>query len=104
MKCNRDCFNCIYEDCIQDDVSDEERAFINSQDRSLRNQRAKSPGPVTSYYSRNTEYCKRRSLKYYQEHREECLDRFKNYYQRNKERIIAQKREWRHMKKQREVV
>ena len=34
-KCNRDCFNCTYEDCIVNDISSEERSEIKERDRKI---------------------------------------------------------------------
>lgn len=34
-KCNRDCFNCKYDDCIVETVSEDERAMQNYRDNSL---------------------------------------------------------------------
>ena len=46
-KCNRDCFNCIYEDCITDTITKEERREISE-----RNKRNISPAKV--HISRKT--------------------------------------------------
>lgn len=32
-KCNHDCFNCIFSDCIVDEISSEERAEIKERDK-----------------------------------------------------------------------
>ena len=34
-KCDRDCFNCKYDDCIVETVSEDERAMQNYRDNSL---------------------------------------------------------------------
>lgn len=34
-KCDRDCFNCKYDDCIANDVSQKERADIRKRDNKL---------------------------------------------------------------------
>lgn len=30
--CNRDCFNCIYDDCVVEELSDDERKEIRERD------------------------------------------------------------------------
>ena len=35
MKCNRDCFNCQYDDCVIDKVSKAERDMQNYRDASI---------------------------------------------------------------------
>ena len=32
-RCNRDCFNCVYDDCIMDTATKEERAEITERDK-----------------------------------------------------------------------
>ena len=34
-KCDRDCFNCKYSDCIQDNLTSKERKEIKERDRSF---------------------------------------------------------------------
>ena len=35
--CNRDCFNCLFDDCIMNDVSSEERKAMNLRDMNFTN-------------------------------------------------------------------
>ena len=60
-RCDRDCFNCIYDDCIEDKVK------------------------LSSANKDRTEYFK----EYYQKNKERRQQYFKEYYQENKERIKA---------------
>lgn len=39
MKCNNDCFNCIYDDCIQPDVTDEDIQEAESRDSGIKLER-----------------------------------------------------------------
>lgn len=34
-KCNHDCFNCIFDDCIVETISSEERAEIRERDKQM---------------------------------------------------------------------
>ena len=36
MQCNRDCFNCIFEDCIVNELLPEDLKEINQRDREIR--------------------------------------------------------------------
>lgn len=88
--CNRDCLNCTFEDCVVDDITQEEREEINSRSK---------PKRVLSEASKQhaREYCK----KYYQEHRAEFLAYRKSYYEAHKEECRRSTRE-RYQRKKRE--
>ena len=63
VKCNFDCFNCIYDDCIEDSTA----SPYNYDTR-------KKEG---SYYSRHREERKAQSLQYYYKNKEKILQKRK---------------------------
>ena len=73
MKCNRDCFNCIYDDCIADFKSD---YYQNNRERIIAN--------TKKWKQEHPEQAKEQIKRYYREHREERLAYFKERYRLNK--------------------
>ncbi len=120
MKCNRDCLNCIYDDCIEDDnasLSYEELKQARDEERE-RKIEEEIADPNTPYsrkvYLINREDRKKSYKKYYREHAKEiaekhrrynheheaeCKARAKRYYQENREIIIARQKEYYRRKK-----
>jgi hypothetical protein len=99
--CNRDCFNCPYEDCVVDGESALEVARAEQRD-----QQAVCKPPEADrayrkrYYEKHRAIETQRSRAYYQEHRFELSDKKREYYLRNRERILAQQKEYRNQKKE----
>lgn len=75
MECNRDCFNCVYDDCIQETISKKE--FDAQQEMDFEIKKSKH----------STEEQKAKSHQYYLEHREKCLEKNKRYYREHKEKF-----------------
>lgn len=71
VRCNRDCFNCVYDDCVagEDRRGDREKARIRAR----------------AYYWRHRETILARNRAY----REANPDYHKKYYQKHRERILA---------------
>jgi hypothetical protein len=113
MKCNHDCFNCQYPDCIEDDLttddykSNEVEQFIQDKpsEREIK-QRELSRNRMRSKRAADPEFNKR----YYTEHREQEIKRnseakkknreYYNTYQReryarNREEMCRKRREYR---------
>lgn len=74
MVCNRDCFDCVYADCVQDELSDEDRQEIRNRDIK---------------YGLVDERRSTRANAYYLNHQEEIIAKQKEYYRNNRERILA---------------
>ena len=70
QKCNMDCLNCIYPDCILTDAD-------NSN---------------YSYYGTHLEQCKEYRRRYYQKHRDEINAKCKKYYADHKEEYATKYR------------
>lgn len=70
MVCDRDCFNCIYPDCYQEQITKEERQAIKQRD-------------IDRGLVKNS-----KAANYYEAHKDEC----KEYYQKNREKILEYQR------------
>lgn len=77
MKCNRDCLNCIYDNCIDD--YDHEKYMKNRQKYIARAIQWQKDHP-----ERNREIKKKYYAKYIEKHREERKQYFKERYRRLK--------------------
>lgn len=77
-KCDRDCFNCKYDDCIVNGTTKEEREFSNELDRA-ENPRKKYHH---DYYLKHKAKKKEQFRKYYEEHKQEYRAREKTYRER----------------------
>lgn len=90
--CNKDCFNCKYEDCICDDDADVREAELSDQiDASL----------LTAnqiYYRKQVE----RKRKYYQDNKDRLCAYQRKYYRDNKEQIAARMRRPEYAEKKRQ--
>jgi len=95
-KCNEDCFNCPYEDCILSDSDILKREKIS--DELERQARIMSYKPHKHKPKKDKKEYKHN---YYQEHREELLDYQRIYYQNHKEKRRAYQRKYyqEHVKK-----
>ena len=71
MRCNFDCFNCIYNDCINNGNS-------YSQE----------------YYDKNRNKILAYHREYYQKNKDKILDCYKEYRQKNRDKILAYHKEY----------
>lgn len=107
-KCNHDCFQCAFDDCICDDkawtnekVEDENLLNHNAYMHRLwsRNNRDKVKLHHRTYYIKNKEICNKKARKYYQEHKEELnqkrRENKRKYYQEHKEEMRQKQRDYR---------
>lgn len=114
--CDMNCFNCRYEDCINDeDMSLEERQYSREYELSLKRENKITDTPKLGMQryihnrpdreayikARNAEYEAKRKgrpdrveykKRQYQRHREEKLAYQKKYYENNKEEILARQK------------
>lgn len=96
-KCNHDCFNCAFPDCIEEKSTSSELAEIKTRDfedgsiknpknpystKWARQNKEKNREIALRYYYENHETEKEKRKKYYQEHREYFREYFKNYKRR----------------------
>lgn len=92
-KCNRDCFNCPYPDCILPDGEMTKEEARRAQKRSYYERNKIKLNAVSTAWARANadkvrEAAKRRRQADPEKYRTYC----RNYYNANRERILAQKR------------
>lgn len=80
MQCNRDCFNCIFEDCIVNELLPEDLKEINQRDREIRrdnkdNKRKKIAERQRKYREEHRDEINERQRKFYAEHKDELNER-----------------------------
>lgn len=121
MICNRDCFNCQYSDCINDDLSakdyksDEVDKFIDdkptervlkqrksSRDR-MRQIRADNPNHSKDYYKANREKEIKRNADAKKKNREYYNAYQRERYAANREEMCRKRREYRARVRERQV-
>lgn len=90
--CNKDCFNCIYSDCINDrlDAEDFKRDFSDNDLLSHEKKLAKARN--ARYRENHREELKRKSIAWNNANKERVLYTTKKWQQENKARISAMKR------------
>ena len=110
--CNRDCFNCPYEDCVVEGESALEIARSERMDAKA----AEEPGAAkprrngrlrraykSRYHREHRDKLNAIAKAYYAAHRQEIAEWKHEYYLRNRERILAQQKEYRKLKKEKKV-
>lgn len=81
--CNKDCFNCIYDDCILDSCGRNER-------KKKKRSESSEAQRLHRYYLEHKEEVKAKNLAYYREHREEINSkRRKAYKDKGKQEKIS---------------
>lgn len=97
MKCNRDCFNCIYDDCIDDSANNDEtdRLFIQeyrempmSDRKVFRDEYNKAVRRIYARqrYREKKEEIQKYQKDYYKKHRKKIIKRNTDYAKRRKEK------------------
>lgn len=84
-KCNHDCFNCAFPDCIEEKSTSSELAEIKTrdfEDGSIKN--PKNPYS-TKWARKHREKNREMARRYYHEHLEEQRKKSKDYYHAHKE-------------------
>ena len=93
MGCNRDCFRCPHDDCIEDGITEEEvQAAEERDERILRERRDKQRAYMQDYYQANRDRLLQMSRERYWAEPELCRAKSREYYRRNAERIKARVR------------
>ena len=106
MTCNMDCFNCPYDDCINDDIkehegtTDEQAGVIKSK---YQKRRAAALSRAKEYRAENLEKVKAQERECYARHKEEYRAKKvaanRKRYWDNPEEARRKKREYYHRKK-----
>ena len=90
--CDKDCFHCPFDDCINDEMDSQDYAEAADRDRKLNctEKGKQSVEAQRKYYRKNREKILAYQRAYYAKHREECAAYRKAYYEENREKLIAQ--------------
>lgn len=90
VNCNRDCFNCVYKDCISSTYIAEEYHLSQSLDKAII--REITPTSILvrrqqslNWYYRNRDSELQRQAKYREEHREEIREKSRQYHAEHRE-------------------
>ena len=88
--CNRDCFHCPYEDCINDELLPEDYQVEKEIDLLSGAREYKTPKAIRAsnkkYREENKEKVAARNKKYREENKEKVAAAQKKYYEENKEK------------------
>lgn len=93
--CNKDCFNCPYKDCINDEMDHEDYVEAAERDRNLKMMPEKVASrnkAHNSYYAKNRERILAKRKVYYEANREKITVWKKKYYAENREKVLAQQK------------
>jgi hypothetical protein len=94
VKCNGDCENCVYDDCI---ASTKEILAMESYDKKGRYTGLGRYEELTTdqkYYVRNREKYIARAKKYYADNKEKRREYNRLYYQKHKKEFVARAIQW----------
>ena len=103
QKCDRNCFNCKFPDCIADDVGMAERASAAERDREAavlatsdpdreKQRRAAAAARSRLFYQNNKERILAQKKEYYAHRKEYIQERAKRYWQEHGAEINAKRR------------
>ena len=96
-KCNMDCFNCPYPDCINYEMTAEDYQEALQRDRVTlnSNEKLKLNEKKRAYYAENRERRLAWQRDYYQANRDHIRAKQKAYYEANREEIAAKQKAYR---------
>lgn len=83
--CNKDCFNCPYDDCINDEINERDYEELAEAEKIAGIEKPKK---------KKKSYSKEKKLQYYYEHRDHIREYKKQYYLKNRERFIEYRRNY----------
>lgn len=103
--CDRDCFNCQHDDCIQDGVSDEEVKASAALDREARtvkkdNRQRELAERQRRYYEQNKAAIAENQRRYRETHKDELAECQRRYYEQHKDELAEYKRRYYRRKKE----
>jgi len=86
--CNRDCFNCPYEDCIVDGMTLEEYAESRQRELTMHKTPAQKRAAAKrkAYYEANRDEIAAKKKAYYEANRDEIAAKQKAYYEANRDK------------------
>ena len=96
--CNRDCFNCVFEDCVIDGVSAEDYDYARMVEREFvfpkTQEEKKLAAKQKAYREANREELAAKQKAYREANREELAAKQKAYYEANREELAAKQKAW----------
>lgn len=98
MKCNHDCDNCIYSDCIDDEVTVADFQRVREDEKRLaRDQELQKDGLDCRrrWELQNYERARENKRRWYEKNKERLKEKNRRYYKENKEKIKEKQREYR---------
>ena len=100
--CNKDCFNCPFPDCINDEMDHEDYIAAAARDKELRStpKSKKVAAQKKAYYEANREKVAAQQKAYYEANREKVAAQKKAYYEANREKLFQRQREIAEVRKQ----
>ena len=105
--CNRDCFNCIYEDCIDDSMIHEDYVKQSEIEKELLFPKTQKDKKIAAgkkaYREANREKIAAGQKAYYEANREKIAAGKKAYYEANREKYNRYMREYRRRRRCSEV-
>ena len=87
--CDRDCFNCTFDDCILEKLELIDYLFAEEIEREFLREKSSTYNPAC--YQKNKEKIAARQAAYRQKNKEKIAAQKAAYYQKNKEKIAAQR-------------
>ncbi len=92
--CNKDCFNCPYPDCINDQMDHEDYIEASKRDKELRStpKSKKLAAQKKAYREANREKVAAQQKAYREANREKVAAQQKAYREANREKVAAQKK------------
>ena len=101
--CNRDCFNCVFEDCVIDGVSAEDYDYARMVEREFvfpkTQEEKKLAAKQKAYYEANREELAAKQKAYREANREEIAAKKKAWVDKNREKVNRYRREYRKRKR-----
>lgn len=90
--CNKDCFNCIYSDCINDRLDSEDFKRDFSDNDLLSHEKKLAKARNARYRERHRKELNRKSLAWNNANKERVTESTRKWQKQNRERINAMKR------------
>lgn len=103
MKCNYDCFNCKYSDCIANEATVAEMKQQKEYEKELARKKELESENIDyrrRWELKNYERARENKRRWYEQNKERIKAKKKKYYEENKERLLEQQKQ--HKKKEKE--
>ena len=101
--CDRNCFNCVYEDCICDDLNAEDYALQRKVEREIvipkTRKEVRTAAKKKAYYEANRDEIAAKQKAYREANRDEIAAKQKAYREANRDKYNRYMREYYHKRK-----